>query len=121
MLKRQKTRLIIYGILGLVLLGKYLMSPDKTAEELFSKYAAAPSAFMELDGQTIHYRDEGVGEVIVLIHGTGASLHTWDQWAEELSQSYRIIRLDLPANVLTGADPKSDIPQKTMLTYSMLF
>ena len=112
MLKRQKIRLFLYGILGMVLLGKYLMSPDKTAEELFSKYAAAPSAFMELDERTIHYRDEGVGEVIVLIHGTGASLHTWDQWAKELSKSYRVIRLDLPAYGLTGADPKKRYTSK---------
>ena len=67
MLKNQKTRLIIYGLLGALLLGKYLVSPDKTAEELYPKYAASPSKFMELDGRKIHYRDEGEGEVIVLI------------------------------------------------------
>ena len=52
---------------------------------------------MEVDGRNIHYRDEGEGEVIVLIHGTGASLHTWQAWAEELRKNYRVIRLDLPA------------------------
>ena len=106
MLKNQKTRLIIYGILGLIVLGKTAISPDKTAEELYPKHAAVPSKFMELDGRTIHYRDEGEGEVIVLIHGTGASLHTWQAWAEELRKNYRVIRLDLPAYGLTGADPQ---------------
>ena len=73
MLKNQKTRLIIYGILGLIVLGKTAISPDKTAEELYSIYAASPSKFMKVDRRNIHYRDEGEGEVIVLIHGTGSS------------------------------------------------
>ena len=112
MLKNQKTRLIIYGILGVLLLGKYLVSPDKTAEELYPKYAASASKFMELDGRKIHYRDEGEGEVIVLIHGTGASLHTWQAWAEKLRENYRVIRLDLPAYGLTGADPQKRYTSK---------
>lgn len=112
MLKNQKTRLIIYGLLGVLLLGKYLVSPDKTAEELYPKYAASPSMFMELDGRKIHYRDEGEGEVIVLIHGTGASLHTWQAWAEKLRENYRVIRLDLPAYGLTGADPQKRYTSK---------
>ncbi len=45
----------------------------------------------------VHYRDEGIGQVIVLLHGTGASLHTWDKWTKELKKKYRVIRLDLPA------------------------
>ena len=112
MLKNQKTRLIIYGLLGALLLGKYLVSPDKTAEELYPKYGASPSKFMELDGRKIHYRDEGEGEVIVLIHGTGASLHTWQAWAEKLRENYRVIRLDLPAYGLTGADPQKRYTSK---------
>lgn len=112
MLKNQKTRLIIYGILGLIVLGKTAISPDKTAEELYPIYAAAPSKFMEVDGRNIHYRDEGQGEVIVLIHGTGASLHTWQAWAEELRKDYRVIRLDLPAYGLTGADPEKRYSSK---------
>lgn len=112
MLKNQKVRLIIYGILGLLLFGKYAVSPDKTLEELLPKYAASPSKFMELDGRNIHYRDEGKGEVIVLIHGTGASLHTWDAWVENLRNTHRVIRLDLPAYGLTGADAKKRYSSK---------
>ena len=121
MLKNQKTRLIIYGLLGALLLGKYLVSPDKTAEELYPKYAASPSKFMELDGRKIHYRDEGEGEVIVLIHGTGASLHTWQAWAEKLRENYRVIRLDLPAYGLTGADPQKRYTSKDYVDLIDLF
>ena len=52
----------------------------------------------------VHYRDEGDGDVILLIHGTGSSLHTWEKWAQGLIKSYRVIRPDLPAYGLTGKD-----------------
>jgi pimeloyl-ACP methyl ester carboxylesterase len=55
----------------------------------------------------VHYRDEGKGQVIVLLHGTGASLHTWDKWTEELKKNFRVIRLDLPAYGLTGPHPEN--------------
>ncbi len=32
---------------------------------------------------------------IVVLHGLGASLHTWDAWAERLPD-YRVICFDLP-------------------------
>ncbi|WP_197472233.1 alpha/beta fold hydrolase, partial [Oleiphilus sp. HI0067] len=73
---------------------------------LEQKYTNSSSSFMELDGNRIHYRDEGEGDVIVLIHGTASSLHTWDAWTESLKQHYRIIRMDLPGFGLTGPDHK---------------
>jgi pimeloyl-ACP methyl ester carboxylesterase len=53
----------------------------------------------------VHYRDEGKGEAILLIHGTGASLHTWEKWIDILSPEYRVISFDLPGFGLTGPDP----------------
>ena len=38
----------------------------------------------------------------MLLHGTSASLHTWDGWVAELSQTRRVIRFDLPGFGLTG-------------------
>lgn len=34
----------------------------------------------------VHYRDEGEGFPIVLVHGTAASLHTWDAWTNVLKK-----------------------------------
>lgn len=112
MLKNQKVRLFIYALVGVLLLGKYVVSLDKSFEELAPKYAAAPSRFMALDERKIHYRDEGEGEVIVLIHGTGSSLHTWEDWTKKLRKTHRVIRLDLPAYGLTGADPEKRYSSK---------
>ena len=105
-----RKRLLITIILLVV--GYLSVTPDLPLDFLKNKYAAAPSKFMALNELRIHYRDEGTGDAIVLVHGTGASLHTWDAWAQELSQTHRVIRLDLPAYGLTGKDPKKRYSSK---------
>ena len=112
MLKNRVVKGIFYLLVGILLIGKYVVSPDKTLEELAPKYAAAPSQFLSLNGRKIHYRDEGEGPTIVLIHGTGASLHTWEDWTQDLIKDYRVIRLDLPAYGLTGQDPQKRYSSK---------
>ena len=81
---------------------------DKPLAELNEKYATAPSAFLTVDGMEVHYRDEGNKTdslPLVLIHGTGSSLHTFDAWTVELKKEKRVIRMDLPAFGLTGPFP----------------
>jgi len=47
--------------------------------------------------------------VVLLLPGTGASLHTWDSWAAALvADGKRVVRLDLPAFGLTGPNPSGD-------------
>ena len=56
----------------------------------------------------VHYRDEGNPKhsvPIVLLHGTGASLHRFDDWTAKLKHDYRVVRMDLPAYGLTGPFP----------------
>jgi pimeloyl-ACP methyl ester carboxylesterase len=62
----------------------------------FRKYENHASRYVVVDGLRVHYRDEGKGPTIVLLHGVMASLHTWDGWVEALSPHYRMVRLDLP-------------------------
>jgi len=45
---------------------------------------------------------------IVLLHGTSASLHTWDGWVAALATERRVIRFDLPGFGLTGPMPDGD-------------
>lgn len=71
---------------------------------LEQKYTNASSKFIHIEDQRIHYRDEGSGDVILLIHGTASSLHTWDEWADELKKKFRVVRMDLPGFGLTGPD-----------------
>lgn len=72
--------------------------------DLKEKYTDQTSGFMAVDDLNIHYRDEGEGPTLVLLHGVGSSLHTWDGWVEQLSSDYRIVRIDLPGHGLTGID-----------------
>ena len=80
-------------------------APDRNAEELARRWAPPPSEFMVLDGMAVHYRDQGPEDAdttVVLLHGTSASLHTWDGWVDDLATDYRVITLDLPGFGLTG-------------------
>jgi pimeloyl-ACP methyl ester carboxylesterase len=86
----------------------FMITPDIPLEELKKNYTNEASSFISLSGMDIHYRDEGAGPRIVLIHGTASSLHTWDAWTEELKKDYRVIRFDLPAFGLTGPHPDRD-------------
>jgi pimeloyl-ACP methyl ester carboxylesterase len=82
---------------------------DLPLDGLKARWATGASRFVELDGMSVHYRDEGTGAPIVLLHGTGASLHTWDAWTAELVKSgRRVVRLDLPGFGLTGPHPQGD-------------
>ena len=92
---------LLLGALALPL----LQAPDRPVESLVARWAPPPSEFLDLFGQLVHYRDEGPRSdpaPIVLLHGTSASLHTWDGWAKALRGQRRVIRLDLPAFGLTG-------------------
>ncbi|WP_430462657.1 alpha/beta fold hydrolase [Thalassolituus sp. LLYu03] len=81
---------------------------SRPLSELTEKYTNAESKFVAVDDLVMHYRDEGKGPVLVLLHGVASSLHTWDGWTDELKNSYRVIRVDLPAHGLTGPDPKME-------------
>ncbi|HNI44305.1 MAG: alpha/beta hydrolase [Chitinophagales bacterium] len=76
--------------------------------ELIHKYTNDASRFMVIDGMLVHYRDEGRGFPILMVHGAFSSLHTFDGWAKHLKQYYRVIRLDLPGFGLTGPNPENN-------------
>lgn len=85
-----------------------LFRADLSLEDLAIKYAGRTSRFVKIDGQPIHFKSEGKGFPIILLHGATSSLHTWDAWAQELSQYYQVIRIDLPGCGLTGPFPDND-------------
>jgi len=89
----------------------FLYKGDLVPEVVDAKYSNEQSRFLDVDsGARIHYRDQGNagGPPLVLIHGSNASLHTWEPWVERLGDDYRIITLDLPGHGLTGRVPNDD-------------
>lgn len=49
-----------------------------------------------VDDLHLHYQDEGTGPTLLLLHGWGSNLHTFDPICDRLKSSYRLVRLDLP-------------------------
>src|SRR5204862_7198012 len=83
-------------------------APERTVAELQGRWAAAPSTVIEVAGMNVHLRDEGPGDhasPIVLLHGTGSSLHAWEGWAKVLRKQRRVVSFDLPGFGLTGPSP----------------
>ncbi|MFD2588772.1 alpha/beta fold hydrolase [Croceitalea marina] len=105
-------KIVFVGLIVLTLIVVALYGhSDMPLEDLKEKYAQSSSSFVSVDGMNVHFRDEGsINDTIplVLLHGTGASLHTFNDWAYKLKQGYRVIRMDLPAYGLTGPFPNGD-------------
>lgn len=66
------------------------------------------SRFAFIDGQRIHYKCEGTGEPLLLLHGSGSSLQCFDGVTARLQQNFMVIRPDLPGFGLTGPRPDRD-------------
>ena len=103
---------IAAAILLVVLIGAglWLYAPDKPRAALEAEHAPPPSAFLEVEGVRLHLRDTGPrnAPAVLLLHGFGSSLHTWEDWARLLESDHRVVRLDLPGFGLTGPDPTGD-------------
>jgi len=81
---------------------------DIPADVLEAKYAGPASRFMNIDGVRIHYRDEGDGPGVLLLHANFGNLIGWDPWVAALADSYRVVRMDFTSHGLTGPDPTGD-------------
>lgn len=94
----------LLAILGIAFL--VLRTPDTARDAMIAKYGGPASQFVRLaDGTRVHVRDTGGAlPPMVLLHGSNASLHTWEPLVRELRGEYRIIRIDLPGHGLTGAN-----------------
>jgi pimeloyl-ACP methyl ester carboxylesterase len=101
---------LVLVALGLVGAGYWLWTPDRPRAELEAKYLAKPADLRAVDSISLHYRDSGPRDrpAVILLHGFGSSLHTWEPWAKALEPDYRVIRFDIPGFGLTGPDPAGD-------------
>lgn len=104
---------VIAGLLLLVVGGFVAATwePDRSVAALSSRWAPPPSTFVPVAGLSVHLRDEGPRDdatPVVLLHGTSASLHTWDGWTAALVKERRVVRFDLPGFGLTGPAADGD-------------
>jgi pimeloyl-ACP methyl ester carboxylesterase len=108
---RWAATLLLLAITGLAL---WLYAPDKPRAALEAAY---PSEYRTVLGLRLRLRDTGPrgAPALILLHGFGSSLDTWEPWAKALSARYRVIRLDLPGFGLTGPDPTGDYSDERTL------
>ena len=116
--KKSIKKYLFYAVLVvLILLIKGVVYKDIAVDDLKKEYANEHSKFIEINGMQVHYRDEGKGFPIVLIHGTASSLHTWNAWTKSLVKTNRVIRMDLPAFGLTGPNATADYSIKSYTNF----
>jgi len=102
----------------------YASTPDIPRAALEAKYATPPSAFVMLpDGARAHYRERGdkSAPALLLLHGSNASLLTWEPWSKNLSDRFHVVSVDLPGHGLTGAVPNGDYSQEGMVKFALAF
>jgi len=126
---------VLLAIFGIVF---YVFSaPDIPRAVLEAKYATPPSQFIDVTYKStlpdadpaddkparVHYRIRGPQDapVIVLLHGSNASLFTWEPWSKRLSDEYRVVSVDLPGHGLTGATPNHDYTNAGMAAFVAAF
>jgi pimeloyl-ACP methyl ester carboxylesterase len=99
--------LMIILLVGVIV----LLEGDIPSDVVDARYASPASQYLDLGKHgRIHYRDEGHrrNQPVVLLHGSNASLHTWEPWVARLRDDYRLITIDLPGHGLTGAVKSRD-------------
>ncbi len=85
-------------------------TPDKTEQVLLQSYSRPGTARLMVQQQPVFVQDSGPRDApaILLLHGFGASLQAWDDWAPALEKKLRVLRTDIPGFGLSGPAVNQD-------------
>ncbi|MFN4225825.1 MAG: alpha/beta fold hydrolase BchO [Hyphomonas sp.] len=67
------------------------------------------SRFVEAGGYRWHVQRTGAGPQMLLLHGTGASTHSWAGLLPLLARGFEVLAMDLPGHAFTGMYRGSDL------------
>jgi haloalkane dehalogenase len=70
--------------------------PNVAAEVAYAGFSFESNYAQIGDGSRIHYIEEGEGDPIVLVHGAPTHAYLWRNVIPHLSDTHRVIALDLP-------------------------
>lgn len=117
-------RVGLYGLLALILLVVVFIGLNFRSEipvkDLEPTFFTAESSYIQVQDSRLHIRKRGSGSPVFLIHGSFASLHTWENFENELIQNnFSTISVDLPGHGLTG--PNKSENYSTDYYASLLF
>lgn len=108
LLRRKRVLIPLVALVAILVAFLLLRTPDTDRDAMIAKYGGTDATFaVGPGGQRVHYRDQGKAgaPVIILLHGSNSSLHTWEPLVRRLGADYRIVTLDLPGHGLTGGTP----------------
>jgi len=88
--------------------------PLDWASERDSWPHADSSSFHVVDGLGWHVQTMGKGPELLLIHGTGASTHSWRGLAPMLAERFTVIAPDLPGHAFTSRVPRQRLALPAM-------
>ena len=91
-----KQRMVVGGlalVMGLCLAGCGGSGPSLTAAELAQKYP--DKKYVQLDGVSLHYEQEGLGRPLIFLHGTPTDYLLWRGITPALTYGNTIYNLDL--------------------------
>jgi pimeloyl-ACP methyl ester carboxylesterase len=106
-----RLKLVIWSVCLLAVVcaiaGVWLWTPDRSRAALQNQYQVSAADMLSVANVRLHVRDSGPqsASAVIMLHGFGSSLHTWEPWAQGLQDQYRIIRIDLPGSGLSEPDP----------------
>ncbi|MEM9303709.1 MAG: alpha/beta fold hydrolase BchO [Pseudomonadota bacterium] len=66
------------------------------------------SRFIDAAGMRWHVQRTGAGPELLLLHGTGASTHSWRHLLPRLAERFTVTALDLPGHGFTAQPPDGD-------------
>ncbi len=108
----KSTLLVLGGLLTAAVIGTagWAWAPDRSRSELEKKYWDAATHYIEVGGTSLRVRESGDphAPAVIMLHGFGSSLETWEPWARALAAHYRVVRFDLPGSGLSEPDRSGD-------------
>ncbi|MEO7709356.1 MAG: alpha/beta fold hydrolase BchO [Caldimonas sp.] len=67
------------------------------------------SRFVRAGGLHWHVQQMGEGPLALLLHGTGASTHSWRALMPLLARHFTVVAIDLPGHAFTGTPPAAQL------------
>lgn len=125
MTRRRWAAAVLIALLLALAIGPFLVPVPPLTDTIPPRALAdADSRFVEIDGIDVHYKTRGdAGPAVLLLHGFGASLFSWQKVMEPLGSTHRAIAYDRPAFGLTerplewtGVNPYSGAAQVALAT-----
>ncbi len=95
-----------FACAAIIAAGVWAWAPDRPRDQLERRYWDSATRYMQIGGTSLRVRITGPHDApaMLMLHGFGSSLETWESWAQRLSDDHQVVRFDLPGCGLSEAD-----------------